>query len=131
MKIPKQAKRKAKVLFKEMHVNGALDERRLLRAVQLLASEKPRGFLPILSHLQHLTKLDVERRTAQIESPAALDADTESKLRSTLERRYGPGLQISFQVNPALIGGLRIRVGSDVYDGTVAGRLKQLEESLA
>ena len=131
MRIPKQAKRKAKALFKEVHANGAVDEARLLRAVQLLAAEKPRGYLPILSHLEHLTKLDVERRTAQIESSAPLDANTESKLRSTLERRYGQGLHISFQVNPALIGGLRIRVGSDVYDGTVAGRLKQLEESLA
>ena len=131
MKIPKQAKRKAKALFKEVHANGALDESRLMRAVQLLASEKPRGFLGILTHLEHLTKLDVQRRTAQIESPAPLDADTESRLRTTLARRYGQGLHISFQVNPALIGGLRIRVGSDVYDGTVSGRLKQLEESLA
>lgn len=131
MKLSKQAKRKAKAIFRETQVNGVLDESRLLRAVQLLASEKPRGFLGILSHLQHLTKLDVQRRTAEVESPAPLDAETQTKVKASLAQRYGQGLQISFHVNPALIGGLRIRVGSDVYDGTVAGRLKQLEESLA
>ena len=131
MKIGKQARRKAKALFRDVQANGVLDENRLLRAVQLIATEKPRGYLGMLTHLQHLTKLDVERRTARIETAARLDADMETKLRSTLTRRYGEGLRVSFHVNPALLGGLRIRVGSDVYDGTVASRLKQLEESLA
>ncbi|MBI1841861.1 MAG: F0F1 ATP synthase subunit delta, partial [Verrucomicrobia bacterium] len=43
--------------------------------------------------------------------------------------RHGPGLQLSFEQNPALIGGLRIQVGSDVYDGSVAARLHELSES--
>jgi len=38
-------------------------------------------------------------------------------------------LNLSFEVNPALVGGLRVRVGSDVYDGSVAARLRQLEET--
>jgi len=35
---------------------------------------------------------------------------------------YGPGLNASFTHSPALIGGVRIRVGSDVYDGSVRGK---------
>jgi len=131
MRIPKQAKRKAKALFKEVHANGVLDESRLLRAVQLTAEHKPRGYLAILSHLQHLVKLDVERRTARIESATPLDSQAEGAIKEKLTQQYGAGLYTSFHVNPALIGGVRIRVGSDVYDGTVSGRLKQLEESLA
>jgi F-type H+-transporting ATPase subunit delta len=38
-------------------------------------------------------------------------------------------LNLSFHVNPALVGGLRVKVGSDVYDGSVAARLQKLEES--
>lgn len=131
MKIPKQARRKAKVLFKAARANGVLDEAKLQRAVKLVAEEKPRGFLPILAHLQHLVKLDLDRRTARVESPAALGADAQTDIRNKLTHRYGQGLQISFHANPALIGGLRIRVGSDVFDGTVSARLRQLEESLA
>lgn len=131
MKIPKQAKRKAKGLFRSVLAEGVMDENRLLRAVQLVMQEKPRGYLAIASHLQHLAKLDQERRTARIESAMPLDSQAQASLQDKLARRYGRGLHTSFHVNPALLGGLRIKVGSDVYDGTVSGRLKQLEESLA
>jgi F-type H+-transporting ATPase subunit delta len=46
-----------------------------------------------------------------------------------LSRIYGQGLNISFAQNPALLGGLRIKVGSDVYDGSVEARLQSLAES--
>jgi F-type H+-transporting ATPase subunit delta len=45
-----------------------------------------------------------------------------------LEQAYGPALNFSFVENPALIGGIRITVGSDVYDGSVQGRLATLEQ---
>lgn len=130
MKISKQAKRNAKTLFRHAQVSGVLDENRLQQVVAALAREKPRGYLPTLAHLQHLTKLDAERRTARVESPAPLDAESEARVKESLGQRYGRGLHFSFHTNPALVGGLRIRVGSDVYDGTIAARLKQLEETL-
>ena len=131
MKISKQSKREAKALFRGLQSSGVLDESKTRQAVQLIAEKKPRGYLGILAHLQHLVKLDIERRTARIESATPLEGNMEADLKNTLARRYGPGLNYSFHTNPALLGGLRIRVGSDVYDGTVSGRLKQLEESLA
>jgi F-type H+-transporting ATPase subunit delta len=131
VKISKQAKRKAKALFHAAQADGVLDDGKLLQAVKIIVEQKPRGYLGLLSHLRHLVKLDIDRRTARVESPAALGAQMETELKNTLARRYGAGLQVSFHVNPALIGGLRIRVGSDVFDGTVSGRLKRLEESLA
>ena len=131
MKVSKQARREAKGVFRAAQVNGLLDDNRLTQAVQMIAQQKPRGYLRILTHLQRLVKLDTERRTAKVESAAAVTPELESTVKRTLTQKYGPGLSFSFQHNPALLGGLRIRVGSDVYDGTVSGRLKQLEESLA
>jgi len=131
MKISKQARREAKALFRSSQVNGLLDENRIRQAVQLLAEKKPRGYMGILGHLRHLVRLDLQRREAKIESATALSPELEANLKNTLSRRYGGGLNFSFRTNPALLGGLRIHVGSDVYDGTVSGRMKQLEESLA
>ena len=131
MKISKQSKREAKVLFRALQTNNVLDENKLRQAVQLIAEKKPRGYVGMLAHLKHLVKLDIERRTARVESATPLDGTMEANLKNTLASRYGAGLNYSFHTNPALLGGLRIRVGSDVYDGTVSGRLKQLEESLA
>ena len=52
-----------------------------------------------------------------------------ASIRDTLGRRYGQGLEFQFSVQPAHIGGLRVQVGSDVYDGTVRARLATLEKS--
>jgi F-type H+-transporting ATPase subunit delta len=131
LKISKQARREAKGIFRAAQVNGQLDEGRLAQAVKMIAEQKPRGYMGVLSHLQYLVRLDIERHTAKVESAAAVTPELESSVRRTLTQKYGPGLNFSFQHNPALLGGLRIRVGSDVYDGTVSGRLKQLEEDLA
>jgi len=50
-------------------------------------------------------------------------------IKAGLEKHYGTGLEISYSVNPALIGGLRIQAGSDLYDGTVKTRLETLQQS--
>jgi F-type H+-transporting ATPase subunit delta len=128
MKISKQARRDAKQFFNRCKVNGLLDEDRVRRAVQAVIAQKPRGYMAILSHLQRLVKLDLERRTARAESAVVAPEDLKSSLTTNLARRYGPGLDISFGTNPELIGGLRVKVGSDVFDGSVRARLKALEE---
>jgi F-type H+-transporting ATPase subunit delta len=74
-------------------------------------------------------RLEVARRAARIESATALTPRTREQIQSDLSRQYGPGLDFAFLENPALIGGARIQVGGDVYDGSVQGRLAALEES--
>lgn len=129
MKISKQARREAKQLFNCCLVNGLLDENRVRQAVPMVLKTKPRGYLPLLSHFQRLVKIALDRRAARIESPAPLSADLQGKVRAELHRAYGPGLAVTFVQNPALIGGLRIKVGSDVYDGSIQARLSALQES--
>ena len=129
MKITKQARREAKQLFRAATVNGTLDESRAGKVVQQLLEKKPRGYLGILGHFQRLVQLDIERRSARIESAQALSAEHQATVKQNLTRVYGQGLTYSFTENPGLIGGLRIRVGSDVYDGTVRGRLDRLQDS--
>ena len=129
MKISKQARREAKELFRSSFVNGVLDENRARQAVSKVAELKPRGYIEILSHFQRLVKLEIERRTAKVESAVALSPEMQTEVTNRLARIYGQGLNISFAQNAALLGGLRIKVGSDVYDGSVQARLDSLAES--
>ena len=129
MKISKQARRDAKQLFRSCVNNGALDENRVRQAIDAVIAGKPRGYVAILSHLERLVKLEVERRTAKVESAVALTPEAESAVQAGLGAKYGAGLNISFAQNAALLGGLRIQVGSDVYDGSVRARLEALRES--
>jgi len=84
--------------------------------------------LAILSHFQRLVRLELDRRRAQIEDAVETPPALREGLQVNLTRRYGTGLNFSFRVNPALIGGLRVKVGADVFDGSVRARLDDLSE---
>jgi F-type H+-transporting ATPase subunit delta len=129
MKISKQARREAKELFRSCLKDGRLEEGRVRQAVAQVLEAKPRGYLAILSHFQRLVKLALEQRNARIESPVPLSDALQAQVRADLGRAYGPGLDVTFVQNPALLGGLRIKVGSDVYDGSIQARLTALRES--
>jgi F-type H+-transporting ATPase subunit delta len=129
MKISKQSRRDAKTLFSVCRVDGVLDEARVRQTVTAVIARKPRGYVATLSHFQRLVKLDIDRRSARVENAVETSPNLQQAITQSLTRRYGAGLNVTFWVNPALIGGLRIKVGSDVFDGSVAARLAALEES--
>jgi F-type H+-transporting ATPase subunit delta len=131
MKITRQARRDATRLFRACMTNGLLDESRVRRAVQQIVTFKPHGYLETLSFFRRLVQLDLARRSAKVESAFRLPSDVQAEVQKGLTDAYGPGLTTSFAENPALIGGMRIKVGSDVYDGTVDGRLNAIEQSFS
>lgn len=130
MKVTKQARRDAKQLFRNCLVDGVLDEQRVRQTAGRLVELKPRGFAAVLGHLHRLIQMDLNRRTATVESFSALSDPLRAGVEDNLKKLYGAGLMISFKENPSLLGGLRIKVGSDVYDGSVQGRLAALQETL-
>ena len=129
MKISKQARLEARRAYRQCVVNGKFDEGRARQVVNILVEQKPRGYLGILSQFQKLVKLDDARRNALIESATPLTPDYQAKVQADLTKVYGDGLNFTYKQNPALLGGLRIKVGGDVYDGSVQGRLEALVES--
>lgn len=129
MKITKTARREARQLFRSCIVKGVLDDQRVEQVVREVAEAKPRGFVAILSLFYRLVKLEIERRTARIDTAIPLPDQLADSIKSNLTRIYGPGLIFSFSHHPALIGGLRVRVGSDVYDGSIQSSLERLAES--
>jgi F-type H+-transporting ATPase subunit delta len=128
MRISKQARRDAKQLFRNCLVDGRLAEDRVRRTVQATIAQRPRGYLVVLSHFQRLVRLEVARRAARVQSAVPIPADLRSGLEANLSRVYGPGLTVEFADDPRLLGGLRVQVGSDVYDGSIEGRLATLAE---
>jgi len=127
MRTNKQLRREAKQLFCMCRVNGLLDEARAQKAVQKVLEAKRRGSFTLLSHFLRLVKLDRSQHTAEVESATSLPAALQASIESSLERVYGTGISTSFALSPALIGGMRIRVGSDVYDGSVRAGLESLQ----
>jgi F-type H+-transporting ATPase subunit delta len=127
MKKSKQAEREAKQLFRFCLLNGSLDEDRVRRVMERVIESKRRGYQVLLSHFHRLLRLDRDRRFAEVESAVPLPEDLRARVQSGLQRIYGPGIHIHFAHRPSLIGGMRVKVGSDVYDGSVQSELAALE----
>jgi len=128
MRITKRVRHEAKQLFRSCQVQGLLDAARVRAAVTELIAKKPRGYQGILSHFHRLVRLDLARHSARIESAVPLAPAFQASVGANLSRKYGPGLETAFAHNPALVGGMRIKVGSDVYDGSVHAHLSALAE---
>jgi F0F1-type ATP synthase delta subunit len=129
MKTTKQIKREAKHLFRLCAVNGTLDEGRVRQVVTSVLRSKRRGYLVLASQFERLVRLERLRHTAEVESAELLPDDLRGSVEDGLVRMYGSDLHTTFIERPALIGGMRITVASDVYDGSVKGGLAALEKS--
>jgi F-type H+-transporting ATPase subunit delta len=129
MRITKRARQEARELFRGCIVNNLLDEDRVRRTVQHVVAAGRHDGPAILAHFRQLLKLELARRTATIESATPLPADVRVAVEAGLTRLYGPGLSTALADRPALIGGLRIQVGWDVYDDSVRARLDTLQKS--
>ena len=126
MTSPREARKSARSLFRSCLVDGKLDASRVRAVTDAIAAETPRGCLAILQSFARLVRLELERRHAVIESAAPLAEPEMNKLRADLARTHGDDLTFDAVVRPELIGGLRVRVGSDVWDGSVRARLEAL-----
>jgi len=131
MKLPKEARKVTKELFHASFTDGRLDPGKVSNVVTRIVAGKPRHYVDILKTYHRLIRLELDKRHAVIESAAALSQETSDQVLRDLKSKYGEALTTDFRVNPDLIGGLRIRVGSDVLDGSVRGRLDRLDQELA
>jgi F-type H+-transporting ATPase subunit delta len=123
----KQAMRDARQLFRFCLVNGRLDEGRVLQVVQSVIEFRRHGYLTLLGYFRRLVKLDRAQHTARVESAEPVPDDLRTHVQTDLERAYGAGLVTQFVLNPELIGGMRVQVGSDVYDGSVLAGIAELK----
>ena len=131
MKISKEARRISRQLFRLCVVDGKLDESRVRSIVSKVAEAKPRSYIGILDYLARQVAAEVERQKAVVESATVLTPDLQSGLKVSLAKKYGRELGLEFQVKPELLGGIRVKVGSDVWDGTVKARLEALKTQLS
>jgi F-type H+-transporting ATPase subunit delta len=128
MKTKRQAQREAGRLFRLCVVNGSLDEGRVRRVVQRIIDAKRPGNLSVLTLFQRRVRLDRAAHGAKVESATPLPTAVRASIEAGLSRIYGRGIDTSYVDAPRLLGGVRITVGSDVYDGSIHGRLAALEE---
>jgi F-type H+-transporting ATPase subunit delta len=128
VKISKENRQRSRELLRASFVNGVIDRNRVQSIIKAIIEEKPRNYIRLLQTYQRLLRLELDKRRATIESATGLEEAVSREIVSSLKQKYGPGLTTDFMVNPSLLGGVRVRVGSDVWDSSVRSRLERLKQ---
>jgi F-type H+-transporting ATPase subunit delta len=89
-----------------------------------------RSFSASLARLVELTAARRDRTVAYVTSAIPLTEADETRLGTELARRYGRQVSVRVTVDPEILGGLSVQIGSDLYDGTVLRRLIQARTAL-
>jgi F-type H+-transporting ATPase subunit delta len=130
MKINKEIRRLSRKMLRASFTDGQVDPGRIASLVDSLIQRKSRHYIDVLKNYRRLLRLELEKRRARVETASEVDPAISSELAANLKKKYGRDLTTEFVVNPQLLGGMRIRVGSDVWDGTVRNRLERLQQQL-
>jgi len=130
VKIPKEALRTARQLLRATTRSGKVDEGFARAAVTKILTDKPRHYLALLTAYQRMLRLEVEQRHAVVESAQQLDEQEQQSVLTELRKKYGEDITAEYNTNAELLGGIRVKLGSTVWDGTVKSRLTALRDAL-
>jgi F-type H+-transporting ATPase subunit delta len=131
MKVSKIARKGARMLFAAVHTDGRLDQAKVRALLASVVERRPAGSAEILHEFHRLVRLELESHAALVESAEALSALEVATVEKSLTARFGSETTFSYLVNPSLIAGIRVKIGSDVYDASVRERLNRLEAELS
>jgi F-type H+-transporting ATPase subunit delta len=90
-----------------------------------------RSFEGSLARLVELTAAKRDRQVAYVTVAKPLTDGEEETLASKLSEMYGRPVSLKIDVNPAIIGGVSVKVGADLYDGTILRRLNEAKQAFA
>ena len=130
MKLNKEIRQLSRKMLQASFTDGQLDPGRIASVVDSVIAEKPRNYINVLKNYKRLLRLEVEKRHATIETASEVHPEMRSEIVSNLKSKYGDDLATEFHIDPQLLGGMRIRVGNDVWDGSVRNRLQRLQHEL-
>ena len=130
MKLNKEIRQLSRKMLQASFTDGQLDPGRISSLADSLITQKRRNYIDVLKNYRRLLRLELEKRHATVETSSEVDPAISSEIVANLKSKYGNDLSTEFHVDPRLLGGMRVRVGNDVWDGSVRNRLERLQQEL-
>jgi F-type H+-transporting ATPase subunit delta len=126
--VAKQVQQLARQLFKLSLVDGALSADRVSGVLQYVEKHRPANTLAVLKVYQRLVAAEVARGQALVEHAGPVNESVLSSIAAAMTQKYRRKVASIARPNPALLAGLRVRVGDD--ESSVAGQLASLGASV-
>ena len=130
MRADKKTKLLAKQLFRLSVVNGQVAADQVAGVLAYVEKTAPRHALSLLKLYHRAIQTEVAKSQALVEHAGPVSDATLRLIEAAMAKKYQRVVAASAKPNPKLLAGLRVRVGSDVYESTVAGQLATLSQAV-
>ena len=129
MRATRQSLQFARQLLNLSVQGGQISPARVEGVLAYLRAHPPRQPLPVLRQYHRLVAAQLARNQALVEHAGPVDARLLQQIEAAFTQRYRRPIAATARPAPALIAGLRIRVGDDVYEASIASQLAALAAS--
>lgn len=126
----KKAQQTARQFFRLSLVEGLLSPERVAGVLEYIEAHPLENSLQVLKAYHRLIAAEVAKGQAVVEHAGSVDNAILKTIAASLSKQYNRPVTAVAKANPSLIAGLRVRVGDDVYESSVAGRLQALSSAL-
>jgi F-type H+-transporting ATPase subunit delta len=130
MRADKKTKLLAKQLFKLSLVNGAVSPEQVTGVLGYVEKTTPRHTLALLKLYQRAIVTELAKSRALVEHAGPVTDATLRSMVAAMTKKYKRPVTATAQPNPKLLAGLRVRVGSDVFEASVSGQLAALSSAV-
>jgi F-type H+-transporting ATPase subunit delta len=122
----KQVQQLARQFFKLSIVDGKLAADRVAGVLEYIEKHRPAHTLAVLKAYQRLIAAEVARGQAVVEHAGSVNDATLASIAAAMTKKYSRPVTAVARKNDALLAGLRIRVGDDTYESSLASQLAAL-----
>lgn len=126
----KQIQQNARQFFRLSVADGVVSPERVAGVLEYIEKHRPPHTMAVLKAYQRLIATEIARGQAVIEHAGTVGPAVPAALAAALTRKYGRPITSRTRRNDTLLAGLRVRVGDDVYESSVAGQLAALAASV-
>lgn len=130
MAVHKKAQLLARQLFTLSFADGRISAERVNGVLEYIEKKQPAHPLAVLKAYHRLVATELAKNEAMVEHAGVVSDTLLQTIASALSKRYGRPITTATKANPSLLAGLRVRVGDDVYESSVAGQLDALAASV-
>jgi F-type H+-transporting ATPase subunit delta len=126
----KQIQQLSRQLYKMSFVDGSLSAEKIGGVLEYVEKHRPANSSAVLKAYYRLIAAEVARSQAVVEHAGPIDAPALNAIAAALAVKYGRAVTAVQKSNDALLAGLRVRIGDDLYESSVAGQLAELSEAV-
>ncbi len=126
----KAAQKFARQLFAMSIVDGAVSADRVAGVLEYVEKHNPANPLMVLKAYRRLVAAELAKSIAVVEHAGAINDAMLAAIAASMTKKYGRSVTATARPSPALLAGLRVQVGDDIYESSVAGQLAVLAASV-